>query len=324
MASSTWRDVLANAAARRVGGKLYLRTLLARAPLFVSIVLGIAVAAQTADIALALSGEMTAGAAARTDAGMRARGAAKHGMAFADIVSAHLFGAAPPAMAAARAVSRSPLVLTGIIATNDPHDGFAIVGTSASRTHTVYVGSEAAPGTVLVEVHPLWVVLQRGGERLTLRLPRKDLVVASAGGNALQQRNDLPAPAAEPADDASAGGAFALPGPLDKPPTPNGGVLVSAFQLVSTSVGGQPGLRISGTGLNKKVLVSLGLKGGDVITQVNGIPVGARNAPDLIDAIQAGNATLTVVKNGEASSVTLDPSSVASAAELYHQADPDF
>lgn len=322
-----WRDELAGGVARRVREKLTPAALIARAPMVASIVLGLAIVAQAADMALTLSGGMTAGAIARANTTLRARTGARHGGALADIVSAHLFGIAPQTMTAAGAevVSRSPLVLTGIIATPDPHVGFAIIGASAAQSRAIYVGSEAAPGTVLVEVHPRSVVLQRGGERLTLRLTRKNLM-AGAGDNDVRrlERSAQLAEAGETDDESNPGEAFAMPAPLAKPPTPDSGVVVRALDLLDTSVQGERGLRISGTGLNHKVLVSLGLEGGDVITQINGIPVGARNAPDLMDAIQAGDATLTVVKNGDASSVTLDPTSVASAAALYRQADPDY
>jgi len=322
----TLREALADRVGRRVRATLNLPALIARAPLAVSIVLGVAIAAQAADVMVTLSGEMTAGANALSDMRTSAPVGARSGLALTDVMSAHLFGVAPQAATAAnaRAVSRSPLVLTGIIATNDPHDGFAIIGTSASHTHALYVGSTAAPGTVLVAVHPFWVVLRRGSERLTLKLPRKSLT-APGVGDYVRQRLANAAPAM-PVNDAESdsGQAFALPEPLQKPPTPDGGVIVSAFQLAQTSIQGVQGMRISGTGLNRKVLESLGLVGGDVITQINGIPVGARNAPDLIDAIQSGNATLTVVKDGQASWVTLDQSAVAAAAALYRQADSDY
>ena len=308
--ASTWRT--------------YLPTLVARAPMAVSIVLGLAIAAQAADIAFALSGEIAAGAIAGGGTTMTAQRYATHGEALTDIMSAHLFGAPPQTMTAAEAAvaSDAPLVLTGIIATSDPREGFAIIGASATQSRVIDVGSEAAPGTVLVEVYPLRVVLQRGGERLTLRLSRKDLI-ASGGGNGMRARERL-AEAEGVDDESSSDEAAAIPEPLDKPPTPDSGVVVRALNLLDTSIQGEQGLRISGTGLNKRVLVSLGLKGGDVITQINGIPIGAPNAPDLMNAIQAGTATLTVVKDGDASSVTLDPTSVANAAALYRQADPDY
>lgn len=309
--------------ARRMREKLTLPALIARAPTLASAVLGLALVTQAAAIALSLSGEVSAGFVARAAATTRPKLRARHGMLHVDITAAHLFGIAPQ-MTATRAsvVSRSPLVLTGIIATADPHDGFAIIGTSATSARAIYVGSEAEPGTVLTEVHPLWVILQRGGERLTLRLPRKDLM-AAAGAGARQLEGSLPAPEAE-SDEENPGGAFELPEPLPKPSIPDGAVVVRAFDLLPTSVDGEQGMRISGTGLNKKVLASLGLVGGDVITQVNGTPVDAGSGPHIMNAIQSGDVTLTVVKDGQASSVTLDPTSVANAATLYRQADPDY
>lgn len=308
--ASTWRTHLA--------------AFVARAPIAVSVVLGLAIAAQAADVALALSGEITAGGTGRTDTAMRARVRATDGAALADITAAHLFGAAPQTITAADAgaISSLPLVLTGIIATSDPHEGYAIIGASATHSRTVPVGWEVVPGTVLVEVYPRRVVLQRGGEHLILRLPRKSLMVASGGYGAGRLGRAALLAEAGATDDESNSAETAIPAPLDKPPVPDCGVVVQALDLGETSIQGEHGLRISGTGLNRQVLVSLGLKGGEVITEINGISVGARDAPDLMTAIQAGNATLTVVKNGEASSVMLDSASVANAAALYRQADP--
>lgn len=300
-------------------GKLTVAAILVRAPAFASAGLGIAIAAQAAVIAVSLWSEM-AGAdvhsAPTTAAHVRAPG----GVPLAAIMAAHLFGSAPLGMTAAeaRAASRAPLILTGIIAMGDPHDGFAIVGNSAASARAVYVGSEAAPGTVLTDVYPQWVVLQRGRDRLVLHLPRDDMV-AAAGGPQMMERG-APLPQAEDTDDT---GETASAEDFSPPPLSDGAAILRSFALRPAKVNGEQGERIMGTGVNGKVLASLGLSPGDVITQINGVPVGTGNTPNLMTVLQSGNATLEVVKNGEETSVTLGPNTMADAATLYRQADPN-
>jgi type II secretory pathway component PulC len=303
-------------------GKLDFRALIARAPMIASVVLGFAIAAQAAAIAVSLSAQVGVGFGARSAAMIGPRAHARRGMGFEDITAAHLFGVAPQAMTATntRAVSRSPLVLTGIIATSDPRVGFAIVGGSASSARTICVGSEAAPGTVLAEVYPQWVVLLRGGERLTLRLPRKDLPGYAGAGVSRALAREESAPVAD--DDGESSGAVRAY--LPPPPISDGAAVVRAFQLRPTMIDGQKGERIADTSLNHKVLDALNLSPGDVIVQVNGVPVGASNAPNLMSALQSGNATLLVVKDGQETSVTLDANSMADAAALFRQVDPDL
>jgi type II secretory pathway component PulC len=300
--------------------KLTAPALFARAPQLASVVLGVAVAAQAVAITLSLAGELAAGPATRVGTGIRVR--AKHGPVLDGITAAHLFGIPPQEMQAANAsvVSRSPLVLTGTLATGDPHDGFAIVGSSVDTAHTVYVGSEVAPGTVLTEVYSRWVVLQRGTERLTLRFPRGKLL-GGAGPALFGSLREETAPNAE-----TAAPVFAAHPELARPQVTDDAAVMRSLGglLPATTAGGENGMRIMGTALTSKALEAMGLHSGDVIVQINGVGVDAPDAPDLIHALQSGSVTLTVDRGGEDTSVTLDSSSMADAASAYRQADPDL
>lgn len=292
--------------------------LAARAPMVANVVLGLAIVAQAAVIALSLSSDAAAGFNERGAPTAGRRAPAR--LPFESIMAAHLFGSAPRAMLTANAAtgSRPPLVLTGIIATGDPRVGLAIVGSGGAGSRVLSVGAEAAPGIMLAEVFPQWVVLQRGGDRLLLRLPGKD-PVAPRGGAQTAQRS-VPPPDTEETDDS---GEASAPAGQDfsPPPLSDSAAIVRAFALRPASVNGAPGERIMGTGLNRRVLAALGLSPGDVITQINGVPVGTGKTPNLMGVLQSGNATLMVVKNGEETSVTLGPSTVADAAALFRQAD---
>jgi type II secretory pathway component PulC len=313
--ASTWQ----NRWRALTGGKQNFTVVIAHAPKFVSVVLGLAIVSQAAAIALSLSAAASAAFGARITGTTSEQVRAKSAVGLDSITAAHLFGVAPQAMTAAniRAAIRSPLVLTGIIATSDPHVGYAILGSSATSTRTVYAGREAAPGTLLAEVYPQWVVLLRGGERVTLRLPRKDAPTGLAVDRALAMANS----ARDTEDDGESDGV--APTHASPPPMTDGAAVLHAFALRRTMIDGRQGERI-GTSLNNKALAALSLSPGDVIVQINGVPVGARNAPDLMSALQSGSATLMVVKDGQETSVTIDPNSMADAASLIRQTQPDL
>ena len=298
----------------------------ARAPLIVSVVLGVAVAAQAADIAVCLLGDFTAASTAGAD-GVRGAHSGRRTSALAaldTLTSAHLLGvAAIQSAAASSRVSRAPLVLTGIIATGDPTEGFAILGTSTEATHVFHAGSQTAPGTTLAEVYPHRVVLLRGGERLILTLPK-----ASTGAQFSGQSAGIRTAPSEPQSEVASAGEDGVveeppPGSFRPPPLSDASALMRAFSMRPVSIGGQRGVRIMGTGINSKTLAALGLAAGDVILQINGVPIGRKDTPDLTEALKSGGATMLVDRDGDATSVTIDSNNAAVAAQDYRQSAPE-
>jgi type II secretory pathway component PulC len=319
-----WWRRLAGGIKRGPDGRPDRAALIARAPLAMSIALAFAIAAQAISITAALVHETGVMSVAGSGVGglrRRAQGFTS-AAALNSVAAAHLFGAAEvPMSAAAAAASRAPLVLTGIIATQDPKDGYAIIGSSAAATRLFHAGSPAAPGVILAEVYPQEVVLLKGDQRLTLRLPKAALaggIGDSYGG--MRTRVSPPEVAATDDDDASP---QPSPGDFKPPPASDGNTIIGAFSLRRVSIDGQSGARIMDTGLNSKTLAALGLAPGDVITQINGSPIGSKDAPNLEEAIKQGSATLTIDRNGESTSVTIDPTAAATAAEDYRDPTPD-
>lgn len=314
---------LAGESKTRSDGRRDWAALLARARLVLSVLLGLAIAAQAATLAADLLSET--GVMSRANAGITASERSGQGSAqslfLPNLISAaHLFGEADVSMATGRAaVSRAPLVLTGTIATENPSEGYAIIGTSATSTRVFHTGSQAAPGIRLVEVYPQRVVLLRGEDRVVLVLPH-----GSLGGQAgsVQFAGARGAPVEETVADDDADEATPAE-EFQPPPISSGATIMRAFALRPVSIGGQRGVRIMGTGLNAKTLSDLGLAPGDVITEINGVPVGGPNTPDLNKALQQGGASLMVDRNGEQTSVTIDPGSAAYAAQAYNQQDSD-
>src|SRR5215472_6305734 len=120
------------------------RALLLRdGPRIATWVLAVAIGVQAALILTDLAGpsRRTAAAAPRGTL-LRA-----HSLDVAALANAHLFGAAPVAQEdGANAPQTSmPLVLTGIIAGNDPQNGLAILGQSA-QTAKVHAVGDIVPG----------------------------------------------------------------------------------------------------------------------------------------------------------------------------------
>lgn len=319
-APTHWWRTLVGEIKRPPDGRRDWAPLVARAPLAVSVVLALAVTAQACIITAALLGEAGVMSGAESgDAGLQRGGQGfLPAIAVSSVAAAHLFGeAAVPMSAASTAASREPLILTGVIATQDPKDGLAIIGSSAATTHVFHTGSPAAPGIILAEVYPQEVVLLKGGQRLTLRLPRS----APAGEIVRAYGEKGAGPNAEVADD-DEGSPPLSPTDFKPPPASDGDTIIGAFSLRRVSIGGQRGARIMNTGVNSKTLAALGLAPGDVITQINGTPIGSKDAPDLNQAIEQGGATLTIDRDGEATSVTIDPSTAAIAARDYRDVAP--
>jgi type II secretory pathway component PulC len=90
------------------------------------------------------------------------------------ILEANLFGESQAAAATApMEATQEPLELQGIIASNNPGQGFALLGAAAARSALVAVGSTGPGGLILREVYADHVVLDRGGKLEYLLLPRR-------------------------------------------------------------------------------------------------------------------------------------------------------
>src|SRR5579883_986701 len=94
----------------------------------------------------------------------------------AAITNTHLFGVAPTPVEGngTNAPQTSmPLVLTGVIAANDPRDGLAILGPSIEATKVYAVGDNIPGGARLHAVFTDHVLLDRDGSLEALALPHQ-------------------------------------------------------------------------------------------------------------------------------------------------------
>ncbi len=260
------------------------RSLLLRdGPRVATWVLAIALGVQGALILTDLAG------ASRRTAAAASRGAPlrAHAMDLGALVNAHLFGMAPTARddAANAPQTSMPLVLTGIIASNDPQNGLAILGQSAQTAKVHAVGDSVPGGAKVHAVYNDRVVIERDGQLESLVLPRQ------ASGNA-------PPPSAA-----------ALQGD-------NG-----AIERVRRMISEQPGLladvlrpqpvmdlerhRMNGfrvyPGRNRAAFMRLGLRPGDQVTAINGTPLDDRERGEQILRTlgSSSEARVTLIRQGQ-------------------------
>jgi general secretion pathway protein C len=200
------------------------------------------------------------------------------------IAGAHLFGVEPvAAQPGADSAPETHLALSGVIATSDPNDGYAMLGEQGQPTRLYHAGAALAQagGGRLDQVFTDRVVLDFGGRRETLSLPRQQLDTSAA---VRVPRFDTPAAAAT----------AVLISQREEPPSAAEGWFSNLYAERYTAEG-RTRLRLHPA---KHFQRRYGLRDGDTLTAVNGVPVGDDDAVD--SSLRAGGKTvaLTLTRNG--------------------------
>jgi len=202
------------------------------------------------------------------------------------IVAAHLFGAAAGDAQDPGAASPTTanLVLEGTIATRDPKGGVAIL--AADGPARVYQVGDVVEGASLNSVYLDHILLDRNGRLETLSLPRSQL----SFGNARPS----------PVEDGRSEG------------TSNGhslSNLMRAEPSLDDESDSLRGFRIR-PGRTPSAFIRSGLRPGDLVTAVNGIPLADQDrqrSQAIVDTMLASNhATVSVVRNGVPMEVTVE------------------
>jgi general secretion pathway protein C len=225
--------------------------------------------------------------------------------AYAGIAAAHLFGQATveatPSPDAAQDAPETQLnlQLRGAIAAADERFAHAIIA-DGGGTEKVYFLKDTVPGgAVLQQVQPDRVILSRGGVLEALLLPRE-----SGGGAGAARR--APEPLARRAP----------PQPsMQEVVTQNAGSFTEVIRPQPYMPGGElKGYRIY-PGRNRDQFVGLGLKPGDLVTEINGMALNnPAQAMEMFRALaDVTQVTLTVERDGQAQTLTLDTTQVAAA-----------
>jgi general secretion pathway protein C len=224
----------------------------------------------------------------------------------AAIANNHLFGSAQvqpqPGDASNAPQTSIPLVLTGIIAADNPENGLAIIGENAASAKVFAVGDTIPGGVKLHQVLGDRVILDRNGALESLVLPRQS-------GPPLGMAPSAPAPM----------------------PTAENPIVDRMRQLIANEPGAisdimrpqpvfaqgkQRGYRVY-PGRNRQAFIRLGLRPGDLVTAINGTPLDdpARGQEVFSTLGSSSEAHVTVMRNGKQQDLTLQMSTVAQEAE---------
>lgn len=218
----------------------------------------------------------------------------------AAIVNAHLFGVAAqsgdPSMAPATSAN---LTLAGTLAGIQPEQGWAIIGASGQTARVYATGAALPGGSKLFAVYPDRVILDRGGTRESLMLPR-----LSGGAGAPMAAVNLPGASPQNASLADSVRQLLVQNPS------TGGDLLRPQPVFAG--GTLKGYRVY-PGRNRAQFVNLGLQPGDLVMAVNGAALDDPNRGlEILRGIGQGSAvTLTIDRGGQQQQISIDPAAVA-------------
>ena len=221
-----------------------------------------------------------------------------------ELLRARLFGvAATDAVSGVNAPrTRVALVLAGTLAGRDPRHGLAIIGESAQSGRVFAVGAMLPGGVRLHEVYPDRVVLDRDGALETLPLPH-----ATATGGSLPELA---------ARGAAYGGEAPLAASVQRLIAQGPEVIGEMLRPMPAYAGGQlKGFRVY-PGRDRRKFTRLGLQPGDLVTQVNGVPLGdAQRGMEILRSLGGGSATVTVERGGAVQQLSVDASEISAITE---------
>jgi general secretion pathway protein C len=207
------------------------------------------------------------------------------------IAAARLFGESPGAPGdGAVPPSSLALVLAGVFAREDPAAGRAIIGETAATGRLYGVGATLPGGARLTEVHPDRVILERGGQREALSLPRSTMPAQPATGGATN------GPALAPAASSSLPGASIAEDPAR----------FIRWQAILRD-GQVAGVRVY-PGEQAALFTRSGLRPGDLVVAVNDSPLTdqATAAQFLRMLAGAPSSVVTVERDGRMEKLSID------------------
>jgi general secretion pathway protein C len=192
-----------------------------------------------------------------------------------------------------------PLVLTGIIAGNDPQNGLAILGPTAQTAKVHAVGDNVPGGARLHSVYTDRVIIDRNGQLESLVLPRQ------AGSTA-------PAPSA-----ASLPTQSPVVERMRQALTEQPGLIADLLRPQAVMDGDKvKGFRVY-PGRNRLAFARLGLRPGDEVVAINGTPLDDQDRGQAIlnTLGTSPDARVSIIRNGQQQDLTLNIAQVAQEAE---------
>ena len=274
---------------------------LARAPQVVTFILALALAAQLALIVVGMTSRSR-----QTAPPPAATAPPVSQLDIGGLVNAHLFGNAVVQNAngdgANAPPSSMPLVLAGLLATEDPKEGMAIIGESAAAAKVVAVGQQVPGGATLHSVYNDRAVIERNGALESVLLPRRTAGTLSAA--------PPPPPVAAPQNDAAIERMRRL---VSDDPT----IIGQVMRPQPVFAGGKMrGFRVY-PGANRQAFARIGLRAGDLVTAINGTPLDDKDRAQEIFATlnSSTDARVTVTRNGRQQELVLNIAQIAGEAE---------
>jgi general secretion pathway protein C len=284
------------------GGGDLRSTVLARAPQVITFVLALALAAQLAFIVVAMTSR------SRQAPPPVATGAPIPQLDIGGLVNAHLFGdAAVQASgdAANAPPSSMPLVLAGLLATEDPKLGMAIIGESSQAAKVVTVGKQVPGGAMLHAVYADRAIIDRGGVLESVLLPRR-------AGGPVAMSSDMPPPPVAAADNNEA-----VLERMRKLVNDDPNLISQVMRPQPVFAGGEmKGFRVY-PGANRQAFTRMGLRAGDMVTAINGTPLNDKERAQEIFGTLASStdARVTITRNGRQQELVLNIAQIAAEAE---------
>ena len=224
------------------------------------------------------------------------------------ITNAHLFGSATdtaePIIQDTEDApdTRLNLSLRATIAATDNQIAHAIIADGSGKENVYFVGDAIPGGAKLHRVDVERVILNRGGVMEALRLPKKYADSGVRAPNSLTARN--------------------RPGPAN---TPNIQQLISqnaaTFAEIVRPQPFMPNGKLKGyrvfPGRNRQQFIALGLRPGDLVTEINGVALtDPAQGMEIFSSLgSSSQLSVTIERNGRAQVLAIDTSQILSAGD---------
>ena len=198
-----------------------------------------------------------------------------------------------------------PLYLLGVVPGRSVTEGTAQIGTSIDNPQTYSAGAMLANDARLTEIHSDYVLLKKGERSARLQLFKRNAPPLPApGSDDLLNVGGAPAPEPPKATNYEMLTDYLRPVPLYD------GDVLRGYQLYP---GGRSG-----------VFAQLGLRAGDVITAIDGMPlIDAEQTIQMLRELTQGAAlTVTVERNGRREQATLDGAAILADREKMATSSP--
>ncbi|MEN9848726.1 MAG: hypothetical protein RL368_1466 [Pseudomonadota bacterium] len=216
------------------------------------------------------------------------------------VLDARLFGEGSPANNPAARTSQIPpdtklsLKLLGIYHNPDPQKSLAMIGTAENKSGLYHIGKAVSNGAILSEVHPKFVILQRGDRFETLRL-------VGAGNNPVLNQANAPT-------NVNKQPPARLLGNLQRQLATNPEALGKLLRVDPAHENGKfIGFKLS-AGQDPSLMAQFELQTGDILISVNGLELDSPlKGFSIVQQLSTANQlTLQVMRQGQARTLSFN------------------